>query len=153
MASEIGTEARIPNPALRPFDRFIGEWRTSGAHPGVPDTILHGRVSYAWLEGGAFLICRTQIDHPLFPSGIMIFGSDDAAGSLFVSYFDERGISRKYDVTLVEGGFVTQRTDPKFSQRASYILAADGNSVVTRGQMSRDGGAWEDDLSLTYERA
>src|SRR4051812_37895591 len=100
MASEIGAKAQIPNPALKPLAPFVGNWRSSGTHPAVPGLTLHGTASFAWQDGGAFLVWRSQVDHPLFPDGIAIFGSDDEAATLFISYFDERGISRKYDLTL-----------------------------------------------------
>jgi hypothetical protein len=29
-----------------------------------------------------------------------VIGSDDAAATYFMLYFDERGVSRKYDVTM-----------------------------------------------------
>jgi hypothetical protein len=151
MASDIGSKAQIPNPALQPFDRIVGEWRTTGTHPGVPNTTLHGRTSFAWQDGGAFLVWRSQIDDPRFPNCIAVFGSDDEAKTTFISYFDERGISRKYDIILgADGDFIMQRIDPKFSQRMSFTIGAD--RMACKGKMSRDGGAWEGDLSLTYER-
>ena len=72
--------------------------------------------------------------------------------TIFLSYFDERGISRKYDVTVDDDGFTMQRTDPKFSQRMTFKIEADGNRIVSKGEMSRDGGNWEGDLSLIFER-
>src|SRR5204862_4725756 len=87
--------ASIPNPALRPFSILIGNWDTTGTHPLVPDAILHGRASFEWLENGAFLTMRSEIDEPRFPSNIAVFGSDDALGEYFMLYFDERGVSRK----------------------------------------------------------
>jgi hypothetical protein len=33
-----------------------------------------------------------------------------------------------------------------------FTIAADGNGIDARGTMSHDGGPWEDDLRLTYER-
>lgn len=153
MTSEIGTRAKIPNPMLKPFQRFIGEWSTTGTHPLVPDTTLRGRSSFEWQDGGAFLVWRSQIDGDArFPNGIAIFGSDDEAGTIFVSYFDERGISRKYDVTVEADGFIMQRSDPKFSQRMTYRMEAGGKRIVSKGEMSREGGAWEADLSTIYER-
>src|SRR5688572_22392670 len=98
--SDIGREARIANPALRPFAFLLGKWTTTGTHPEVPGKTFHGRTSFAWHEAGAFLIMHSEIDEPEIPSGVAILGSDDAAKTFFLSYFDERGISRKYDVTL-----------------------------------------------------
>jgi hypothetical protein len=43
---------------------------------------------------------HSEIDEPGIPSGIAVFGSDDSTEELFMLYFDERGVSRKYEVTL-----------------------------------------------------
>src|ERR1700753_2717718 len=102
----IGREAMIPNPALAPLGRLGGQWQTTGTPPLVPGKTFHGRTSFAWQDGGAFLVMRTEIDEPDIPSGIAYFGSDDAAGAFFMIYFDERGVSRKYDVT-VKGNVVS----------------------------------------------
>ncbi|KRA42149.1 hypothetical protein [Devosia sp. Root635] len=152
MARAIGANASIANPQLKFFERIVGEWRTVGTHPAMPGVTLRGRVSFAWQDGGAFLIWRSEVEHPLFPDGIAIIGSDAAAGTLFISYFDERGVSRKYDVTLHEHGFAMQRLDPKFSQRMTFSLEAGDARMVSKGEMSREGAAWEPDLSQTFER-
>src|SRR5436190_8828471 len=89
-------EASIPNPMLEPLSVLTGIWDTVGKHPLIPDTTLHGQTSFDWLEGGAFLMMHSAIEEPGIPTGIAIFGSDDATGELFMLYFDERGVSRKY---------------------------------------------------------
>ena len=152
MTGEIGAKAKIPNPQLKFFERIVGEWSTAGVHPMLPGETVHGRVSFAWQDGGAFLVWRSEVDDPRFPDGIAIVGSDDEAGTVFLSYFDERGISRKYDITLGENGFAMERRDSKFTQRMTFTLEAGDTRMVSRGQMSREGGAWEDDLSQTFER-
>jgi hypothetical protein len=152
MTSPIGSEALMPNPALQPFDALVGEWQTTGTHPYMPDTIFHGRTSFAWHEGGAFLIMRSEIDEPEIPSGVAIFGSDDAAKTYFMLYFDERGVSRKYDVTMTKNALTWRRDEPSLSQRSTIVVEAGGNKMVGKGEMSRDGAAWEGDLSLTYVR-
>src|SRR6476620_11166891 len=102
MTDTIGSKALKPNPALEPFEILIGEWNTIGSHPYMPDAQLHGRVVFEWIENGAFLMMHSEIDHPEFPDGVSIFGSDDEAGTFYQIYFDERGISRKYDVAVTE---------------------------------------------------
>jgi len=149
---KIGTKAVTPNPALKPFEVFIGEWMTTGSHPYLPDTVLHGRVSFEWLEGGAFLLLRSEIDEPRFPHGIEIFGSDDVEKKFFMLHFDERGVSRIYNVSMEGNQLKWWRDDPNFSQRMTITIEDDGNKMSSRGKMSRDGGAWEDDLELTYTR-
>src|SRR5689334_8917834 len=93
-------EASIPNPVLAPFSVLVGTWTTTGTHLLIPDTILHGRTSFEWLENGAFLTMRSEIDEPGIPSGIAVIGSDDVANEFFMLYFDERGVSRKYEMSL-----------------------------------------------------
>jgi hypothetical protein len=38
-----------------------------------------------------------------FPTGIAIFGSDDATGEIFYDVFYERKVSRKYEVSFEDG--------------------------------------------------
>ncbi|MBV9231663.1 MAG: hypothetical protein JOZ18_20305 [Chloroflexi bacterium] len=145
-------EAAIPNPALKPLSVLVGEWDTVGAHPLIPDTILHGHTSFEWLEGGAFLIMHSEIEEPGIPSGIAIFGSDDSTGEYFMLYFDERGVSRKYEVTLDDNGWKWWRNTPGFSQRSTLTLQDGGHTIIWKGELSKDGSSWEKDLELTYKR-
>jgi len=152
MATPIGHEAQRPNPALEPLTPLIGQWRTTGTHPLVPGTTFHGRTSFEWIENGAFVMMRSEIDEPEVPSGMAVIGSDDAAGTYTMIYFDERDISRRYEVDVAEGEVRWHRDEAGFAQRMVFTLSPDGRRLDARGTMSRDGGPWEDDLQLTYER-
>ena len=152
MEKKIGFKALIPNPALKPFASLIGEWKTTGSHPYFPNTILHGHASFEWIEGGAFLILRSEIDEPHFPNGIEIFGSDDVAKKYFMLYFDERGVSRKFDVTLDGKKIKWWRDEPHFSQRYIMTIEDKGNKIVVKGEMSQNGAPWGKDLELTHIR-
>ena len=145
-------EASIPNPALEPFRVLIGNWNTTGTHALIPDTILHGRTSFEWLEGGAFLVMRSGIDEPGIPSGIAIIGSDDSTKEYFMLYFDERGVSRKYGVSLRDNIWKWWRNAPGFSQRYEGTIVDAGHTIIGRGELSKDGSTWEKDLDLTYTR-
>ena len=146
-------EAAKPNPALQPLNALVGTWITIGTHPLVPGTTFHGRTSFAWIEGGAFLIMHSQIDEPEIPSAIAIFGSDDATGECTMLYFDERGVSRRYVVSVRDNVLRWWRDAPGFSQRNTSTISADGRTIASRGEYSRDGTTWEPDLELTYTRA
>ena len=153
MAESVDNEAAKPNPALGPLGVLVGRWNTVGTHPLVPGTTFHGRTSFDWLEGGAFLIMHSQIDEPEIPSGIAVFGSDDSTGECSMLYFDERGVSRRYEVSLEGDTWKWWRDDPHFAQRFTGVIAADGRTIASRGELSRDGASWEPDLQLTYTRA
>jgi hypothetical protein len=146
-----GAAALIPNPALEPLDFLVGDWRTAGTHPMVPGATLEGRTSFTRHEGGAFLVMRSQVDHPDFPDGVAIVGSDDSSGAYSMLYFDERGISRILSLSVGERSVTWSHDDPEFAQ--SLTIAAEGDKLVSKGRMSRNGGAWEDDLSQVFTRA
>jgi hypothetical protein len=150
MSKKIGVKALIPNPALKLFEVLIGEWQTTGTHPYLPDTELHGRATVEWIYGGAFLMLHAEIDHPEFPTGIEIIGSDDKAGTYYMLHFDERGVSRKYDVSITKNEMKWWRNDADFSQ--SFTMDIQSDKLVSQGEMCRNGGKWEKDLSLTYKK-
>jgi len=145
-------EASIPNTALSDLAPLVGEWTTVGTHPMVPGKTFHGKTSFSWIEGGAFLVMHSQIDEPDIPSGIAVFGSDDDSDVFFMLYFDERGVSRKYETTLRDGTWKWWRNSPKFSQRFSGRIVDNGQTIISEGELSRDGKRWEGDLRLTYTR-
>jgi hypothetical protein len=149
----LDNEAAKPNPALQPLAGLIGTWTTTGTHPLVPGKTFHGRTSFSWTAGGAFLLMESRIDEPEIPSGIAIFGTDDGAGTCHMLYFDERGVSRRYEVSFHERGLQWWRNAPDFSQRFTATIAADGRTMETRGEYSRDGAQWEPDLALTHVRS
>lgn len=152
MPEASGHPAEIPNPRLAPLARFVGTWRTTGSHPLLPGVALHGRTSFRWIEGGAFLVMHPEMDEPQIPTGVAIFGSDDATDEYFMLYFDEREVSRKYDVDVRGDALTWRRTAPGLSQRMELAMTPDGNVIVSRGELSRDGTTWQGDLELTYRR-
>ncbi len=150
--AKIGSEALTPNLELEPFKVLIGKWRTEGSHPLIPGVILHGLTSFEWIEGGSFLMMRSEIDEPDIPSGIAIIGSDNVLKKYFMLYFDERGISRMYNVSLYSNQLKWWRDAPGFSQRFTGTLTNGDKTIIGKGELSKDESNWEKDLELTYSR-
>jgi hypothetical protein len=150
--TQLAGEAMIPNPRLATLEPFVGTWATEGSHSMMPGIRLHGRTSFVWHEGGAFLCVRSEIDEPRIPSAVALIGSDDEAGALTMLYFDERTVSRRFDVVME--GLVLRwwRSAPGFSQRYVLTLASDGETLRGVSSFSRDDVSWEQDLELTYTR-
>ena len=113
---------------------------------------MYGRASSEWLAGGAFLIIRPEIDDPRFPSTIAILGSDDSEAEYYMLSFDERGVSRKHDVSLHANIWKWWRNAPGFFQRCEGTISGDGQTIIGKGELSKDGLSWEKDLDLTYTR-
>jgi len=145
-------EPQILNPALKELSRLVGEWKTTGTHPYLRGKILSGRSSFKWLEGGAFLLWRSEIDDPNFPRAVAIFGSDNATNNFFMLYFDDRKISRKYEVSIEENLLRWWRNAPGFSQRYTWSFAENNNTIIGKGELSKDGTNWERDLEQTFTR-
>lgn len=95
---------------------------------------------------------HSEINQEKFPTGIAIFGSDDSDNKYSMLYFDERGVSRKYMATLKNNVWKWWRDDPEFSQRFTGTIINDGNTIIGKGEMSKNSAAWEGDLELTYTR-
>ena len=151
MAKNSDNEVTLLNPALKPFDVLVGEWKTVGTHPLVQGT-LHGHASFNWIEGGAFLAWHSEIKKEGFPKGVAIFGSDDVTGDYFMLYFDDRKVSRKYEVSFQDNVLKWWRNAPGFSQRYTWTITDKGDTIIGTGELSKDGKTWEKDLDLTYTR-
>jgi hypothetical protein len=142
-----------PNPHLQRLAVLVGNWTTQGTHPMLPGRTLHGHTTFAWIESGAFLLARTHIDEPEIPDGVAIIGTDDGrpdAGGML--YFDVRGVSREYRWSISGNVWTWSRDDAKLAQRIKLTISEDGRSIVSTGEMSKNGGAWEPDLQLDYTR-
>ena len=66
--------------------------------------------------------------------------------------FDERGVSRKSDLSFENNVLKWWRNAPEISQRYTWTIVDDGDTIIVKGEMSKDGLSWEKDLDLTYTR-
>ena len=145
-------KAQISNPALNQFQKLVGDWKTSSTHPSLPGKIVNGRSSFNWIEGGAFLVWHSEMNEEQFPNGIAIFGSDDATGEWFMLYFDERKVSRKYEVSCQNNVLTWWRNAPGFSQRYTWTFTDSDDTIIGKGELSKNGTTWEGDLDQTFTR-
>jgi hypothetical protein len=124
---------------------LAGDWTIEIRLPGSDP--LHGRVTFEWTAGGAFLLERWEVDHPDFPGGLAVFGPDAQ------HYFDERGVARVYAVELRDGVLTLSRDDPDFAQRYRGTLDDDGRAIRGAWEKAMDHVTWERDFALDYLRA
>lgn len=143
-----------PNPALTDLEALVGEWSVEMAFPADPPTTVRGRASFAWLEGGAFLLMRAGGIEWSGPSGaVAVIGRDDAAETYAMFYFDARGVSRIYEMSFGDGVWKQWRSAPGFSQRFTGTFSDDGTTITARWEKSSDGTRWDHDFDLTYRRS
>lgn len=143
------------NLALDQLAPFIGEWNieiTSMSFHEDPSAVVQGHSSFAWLEGGAFLVQHSEISNSDFPTSIAVMGPDDAAATYRMLYYDSRAVSRIYRMTFSGGIWTLWRDFPGFSQRFHGTFGEDGKIITARWERSSDGSNWERDFDLTYTK-
>lgn len=152
-SSEMKSRAAMPNPSLERLGLFLGEWdiEITGFHAD-PAAVAHGRGSFRWLEGGAFLLQHVEVPDTEFPRETAIIGPDDMAETYCMLYFDSRGVSRIYRMTFSGGIWTLWREFPGFSQRFHGTFSDDNNVITARWEKSSDGSNWEHDFDLTYTK-
>ena len=142
----------IPNPALKDLDALIGEWDTLSKHPRYPGAITHGHVSFQWFDKGAFLVMYSDVEQPGPPSGLAIFGRDESVEEYSMLYFDERGVSRTYGMSLSGSTWKMWRSSPGFSQRFIGTFSEDNKTIAGKWELAENSSAWKPDLEVTYTR-
>jgi hypothetical protein len=144
-----------PNPALKSLDVLVGEWNTEMSNMSFlsdPSAKVRGQDRFEWLEGGAFLISYSSVEQSDFPSSVRVIGRDDSVETYNMLYFDSRGVSRIYHMSLEDGTWKMWRNAPGFSQRFTGTFSDDGKTITARWEKSSDGATWEHDFDLTYQR-
>jgi hypothetical protein len=143
------------NSALDELASLIGEWDIeimSMSFRTDPSAVVRGHSSFAWLEGGAFLIQHSEISDSDFPRSTAVMGPDDEAGTYRMLYYDNRGVSRIYRMTFSGGIWTLWRDYPGFHQRFHGTLSEDGGVITAYWEKSTDGSNWEKDFDLTYTK-
>jgi hypothetical protein len=143
------------NAALARLNVFVGTWSTqitSMSFDPDPSAVVPGRTTFDWLEGGGFLTQHSEVADIRFPRGVAILGPDDSAETYGMLYFDSRGVSRIYQMSLQGNVWKVWRDFPGFSQRFTGTFSDDRNTITARWEKSSDGSNWELDFNLTYTR-
>jgi hypothetical protein len=139
------------NPALKKLDILIGNWNITGKHRLIPNPIK-GKINFSWFNGKSFLIMRTGFNQSGPPNSMAIIGSDDKAEKLSMLYFDERGVSRIYDVVFNNNVLKMERNHPGFSQRFTGTIKDNGNKIEGAWELCEDSVNWKKDLEIIYTR-
>jgi hypothetical protein len=139
--------------ALGLLDVLVGEWTQIVSGHGDPT----GTITFEWSLDERYLLQRSSLPAP-FPESLAVIEYVEAADEFRQHYFDSRGVTRIYRMTLTGAEWMLLRTEPDFSelgfaQRFVGTIADDGRSVDGRWEQSHDGGTtWELDFGLRLER-
>ena len=106
-----------------------------------------GTTTFELVLDGEYVLQRATADVDGPPEGLMVIGPDED-GALTQHYFDSRGVTRRYAMTLDGDDWTLERDG---EQR--YIGHFDDDDTI-RGawEWFRD-GAWQHDFELVYRRS
>src|SRR2546421_3958863 len=136
-----------PNLALQRLDVLLGEWEMES--PQFPGG--RGRTMFEWLDGRAYLVQRSSVPEPA-PTSTWIIGSDEAAESYTALYYDSRGVSRVYRMSVSEGVWTVWRDAPGFFQRFTGTFGPDKTIITGRWETSGGGAPGAHDLDPIYTK-
>jgi hypothetical protein len=140
-----------PTGSMQQFAVLLGEWTTVGSHPQLP-SLIQGHSSFEWLREGSLLVWHFNWESGGPPNAFSVIGRDDGASTCSMLYTDERGVARIYQMSLEGGVWKMWRNSAGFSQQMTGTFNEDGKIISCKGELSRDGSHWEQDLDVTYRR-
>lgn len=144
-----------PNPALGDLEILIGRWEMELSNtsflPSRSDTV-RSEVVFEWLEDAAFLILRMGGRPSNSPGAIWLINRDEASSDYKVFYYDDRKVSRIYEMSFADHLWKLWRQSPDFSQRFEGRINQDGNGILAKWEKSNDGQTWEHDFDVMYTR-
>ena len=114
-------------PRLASMAALIGDWTMES--PQFPE--VRGRARFEWIEDGAYLAVRDDVEQGEIPRGMWIVGADDSTAEWTSLYW---------------------RNAPEFNQRFIGKLAPGGQTITAQWEMDADGSGWKKDFELVYRK-
>ncbi|RPF55502.1 hypothetical protein [Aquisalibacillus elongatus] len=147
----------VRDEKLEKLEFFIGEWELEVIHPHFKTNSINGQAVFDWMEKEKFVVQRTNINQPEFPSSTIVYDYDPNAGIYIQHYFDSRGITRLYHMSLEKNLWKVWRDTSDFSQldfcqRFFGEFNESGDVIQSSWETSNDGIHWEHDFRVVYKK-
>lgn len=148
------TSASTPqtNPALAALCGLLGQWQIEMRFPTDPMIMVSAISTVSWHENGAFLKIHDEGKVPESPWSTSIVSRDETTETYCMLYYDWRGTSRIYQMSLENGQWKRWRHASGFSQRFIGHFHPNGNTITARWEVSSDGEQWNLDFDLIYRK-
>jgi hypothetical protein len=127
------------------LDRLLGTWDITMRHVAMSEPVV-GRQRYERILDGAFVRLDWTYQHPDFPDALALLAETTC------HYFDVRGVTRVFDLSMDDQGWSMIRRDSDVWQRSAARFLGPA-AMEGSGEMSHDSGAsWEHDFDISYAR-
>jgi hypothetical protein len=142
----------MKNKGLGALEPLIGEWEFTMYNAWFlesMDTKVVGKTIVERIHD-SFIVVRQETDGK--PDDIWVIGYSDAQGKYELFYYDQRGVSRIFDMSFDGKRWTFSREDKDFYQR--FIAEVSLNKIQARTEASEDKGkTWRKDFDMTYIKA
>ncbi|HMI91619.1 MAG TPA: nuclear transport factor 2 family protein [Polyangiales bacterium] len=138
-------------PEQQRLEPFVGDWALTGRQlpgPFGPAADISARESFAWLQGGKFLVHRFDGrlgDHPM--ACIEMVEPDSQHDGYRLHAFYDDGRVQQWQQTTRDGLWITNGDWPSeegsMKVRCTQRFEDDGKTRSARWERSRDGQRWE----------
>jgi len=148
----------LRNPSLKEIEFLIGVWDIELTNASfLPDSSkkVIFSVHYEWKADGSVIAVQQKNEESKKapPEANWIIGRDQDSDQYTVLYFDNRGVSRVYQMSFKSNNWEMWRDNPGFSQRFEGVVSEDRKTIEAKWEKSIDGGKnWEHDFNMTYRR-
>ncbi len=140
---------KLINPALNELEFLEGDWDmelSNAAFLPDPTQKVNGDVSFDAIEDGALLVMRQA------GAAIWVIGRDEDQSEYKVLYFDDRKVSRVYNMSFDGKTWKMWRDAPNFSQRFEGTVSDDRKTIHAYWEKSTDGKSWERDFDMLFTK-
>lgn len=139
----------MKNKAFSAFEPLIGEWEYTMYNAWFlesMETQVKGKVVIEWVHN-AFICVRGEVDAK--PDDVWIIGYSDAREKYELFYYDQRGVSRIFDMTFNGKDWAFSREDKDFYQKFTAQITPGKIQAVTEASEDK-GKTWRKDFDMTY---
>lgn len=144
------------NEMMNQLDFFVGTWTVEVTHPHLRPIPIMGRSTFEWLDD-SYLVQRMHIDKPEFPSSMIVYDWDPEIGRYLQHYFDSRGVTRLYQMSLQDHVWKLWRDSADFSpldfsQRFMGTIDKARTAIESSWEQSTDSVNWIHDFNVLYRK-
>ena len=141
---------------MKRMEFFIGHWKMEVIHPHLQPNPISGQTNFEWLNE-KYVIQRTQIAKEEFPDNTIIYDCNPDTGQYLAHYFDTRGVTRLYQMSLENGQWKLWRDEADFSpldfyQRFTGKIDGTEKVIESAWEQSDDGKNWHADFKIIYQK-
>jgi hypothetical protein len=132
---------------------FVGQWTAEISNASFLSDLsakLLSSVMFEWFEDGEFLVLRQGTKETAHANWFI--GHDQDFPNYTVLYYDDRHVSRVYEMSFKDDTWKIWRNAPNFMQIFEGKFSKDKNTIAGAWRKSFDGNKWEHDFDLVYKR-